>query len=84
MILRARIRVKEPYKGNTKFDFFKNLKSNTIVKIQVELEDHGRGKRGMYAPIITFSYKEKDSGELKTFKTTWNKAVVYIKNIMSE
>jgi hypothetical protein len=84
MILRARIKVTKPYKGSTKFEFFKNLKANTVVKIEVELKDPGSSRGKMYSPTIIFSYKEKDSGELKIFQTTWNKAVTYIKNMMVE
>lgn len=76
MILTGRIRITKPYSGKTKFDFFNDLKVETIVKVQVEIK--------MYygTPKVIFSYKEKFTRELKSFKSTWGASANYIKNMM--
>jgi hypothetical protein len=76
MILTGRVRTERDYNGGSKFEFWKNLKKGTILKVRVELQTLGK-RGGMYSPDVFFSYKE--DGELKSFRCSWGNATNYLK-----
>lgn len=53
MVFVNSIVVKTPYKGNTKYDFWKNIKENQTMIITVDLGYLGKNRGRSYTPKIT-------------------------------
>jgi len=75
MTLTGRLRVQRNYDGASKFEFWKNLKKGTILKIQTTIGPWSRS----YSPNVVFSYKE--NGQEFSFKCKWGNAAVYLRTL---
>jgi hypothetical protein len=52
MELSNRIVVKQPYAGQSKFPFWKELKAEDVLVLSVKLASPGRTSRGLYATEV--------------------------------
>ena len=77
MLLKNTIKISEKYTGNSKFEFWKNLKVGDVIEVSINIERIHSGGNGLYATPISFN--NTTQGEI--FDTTMNMAVKYINNI---
>lgn len=77
MKLKGRIEVLSKYKGSSKFDFWKNLIPGDYINISLDLKNTGRGRNGLYAPMLVIN--KEDTNEV--FKCSMNELCNYLEKV---
>lgn len=77
MKLTGRLKVLSKYKGSSKFDFWKNLIPGDYINISLNLKNTGRGRSGMYAPVLVLT--KEDTNEV--FKCSMNEVCNYLEKV---
>lgn len=73
--LAASIAITSPYKGTTKFEFWKNLREGDIIKVYMELTPTGSNRGKIYAPMIKAKHNDR------VFSDTINSFQKYLSKI---
>lgn len=80
MKLKSRALVTEEYKGQSKYDFWKNIKVDDVLQVSTTIRKYFRGGNGLNATQILI--ENERTGE--TFKSTMSMAYNYLSQIKYE
>ena len=76
MKLKASIKALGPYKGQTKFPFWGEIKEGDLLKVSVEVKTVPRSGRSLYSTLLVV---ENDKGE--EFTDSMTRISKYLSNI---
>jgi hypothetical protein len=78
MELKSKVfRIITPFKGESKFDFWKQLKIGDKIQISTLFKSTGRGRNGIYVPTVTITNLTNNT----EFRDTINSLLNYISKI---